>query len=89
MLEDYNHKIKQKTGTMDQSWRGEIEKYPPNPERFVNTASLWSKGKPKEEGGGCQTLKDEVDIFQSNHTMTVPNWVGGLSKSSKFSLCSH
>ena len=51
------HKIKQKTGTMDQSWRGEIKKYPPNPERFVNTASLWSKGKPKEEGGGLPNLE--------------------------------
>ena len=37
-------------GTMAQSWRGGIGKYPPIPERFGNT-SRCPEAKPREEGG--------------------------------------
>ena len=39
-----------RTGTMAQSWRGGIGKYPPIPERFGNT-SRCPEAKPREEGG--------------------------------------
>ena len=38
------------SGTMAQSWRGGIGKYPPIPERFGNT-SRCPVAKPREEGG--------------------------------------
>ena len=37
-------------GTMAQSWRGGIGKYPPNPERFGNT-SRCPEAKPRDKGG--------------------------------------